>query len=178
MSGTSGAQNGDKISVLFVCLGNICRSTMAEGVFQSIVKDPSSPYYDLIGTVDSCGTGGYHIGDEPDSRTLATLRANGITNYEHAARKLRDSDFRDFDYIFAMDLSNLSDTERWRRTKKVDSRAKVMLFGEFSGTGRKEVVEDPYYIGRDSFKKAFEQCRRFSENFLVATFPQIPPSTT
>ncbi|KAI0390258.1 phosphotyrosine protein phosphatase I superfamily [Xylariaceae sp. FL0594] len=172
MPNTANAGNGEKVNVLFVCLGNICRSTMAEGVFQSMVKDPSSPYHGLIGTVDSCGTGGYHIGDEPDSRTLATLRANGITNYRHEARKLCNSDFSDFDYIFAMDRSNLSDIQRWRRNK-TDDRAKIMLFGEFSGTGRAEVVEDPYYIGGDSFKKTYEQCRRFSENFLSTTFPQV-----
>jgi low molecular weight phosphotyrosine protein phosphatase len=76
-----------------------------------------------------------------------------------------------------MDLGNLSDIQRWRCNKRADGRAKVMLFGEFSGTSRKEVVEDPYYIGRDSFKKAFEQCQRFSNNFLAATFPHIPPSS-
>lgn len=77
-----------KISVLFVCLGNICRSTMAEGVFRSIVKDSSSPYYNFVDKVDSCGTGGYHTGDEPDSRTMSTLADHGITNYMHAARRV------------------------------------------------------------------------------------------
>ncbi|KAI1823394.1 LMWPc-domain-containing protein [Xylaria intraflava] len=180
MTGTVGTQKpGDgKISVLFVCLGNICRSTMAEGVFQSIVKSPSSPYHDRIGTVDSCGTGGYHIGEEPDDRTLSTLKGHGITNYKHAARRLRDSDFRDFDYIFAMDHSNQSDVVRWRGRKGVDSRAKVMMFGEFSGTGRKEAIQDPYYIGGGAFEKAYEQCHRFSENFLAATFPDVPKSTS
>ncbi|KAI3326399.1 LMWPc-domain-containing protein [Xylariaceae sp. AK1471] len=179
MESTASPPNGvPKVSVLFVCLGNICRSTMAEGVFRSIVEDPSSPYYNLIDTVDSCGTGGYHIGDEPDSRTLSTLKDNGIINYKHAARKLRDSDFRDFDYIFAMDNSNLSDLARWRSRKKADDKAKIMLFGEFSGTGRKEVVQDPYYIGRDAFEKAYEQCRRFSDNFLAATFPDVPRPMT
>ncbi|KAI0003890.1 LMWPc-domain-containing protein [Xylariaceae sp. FL0662B] len=168
-----------KISVLFVCLGNICRSTMAEGVFRSIVKDKSSPYYNLIDKVDSCGTGGYHVGDEPDSRTLSTLEDHGITDYTHGARRFRDSDFRDFDYIFAMDHGNLVDIERWRaRSKKpLSSKAQVMLFGEFSGTGRKEVVQDPYYVGRDSFEKAFEQCKRFSTNFLKATFPNVASSS-
>ncbi|TGJ79021.1 hypothetical protein E0Z10_g9741 [Xylaria hypoxylon] len=175
MATTVSAPNGDKISVLFVCLGNICRSTMAEGVFRSIAKDPSSPYYNLIGTVDSCGTGGYHIGDEPDSRTLSTLRDNGITNYRHEARQLRDSDFKKFDYIFAMDNSNHSDIRR--RFKKLDGqKAKVMLFGEFSGTGRKEAIQDPYYIGGDSFEKTYEQCRRFSDNFLATTFPDVSQS--
>ncbi|CAJ2502186.1 Uu.00g095800.m01.CDS01 [Anthostomella pinea] len=194
--------SGDKVSVLFVCLGNICRSTMAEGVFRSIVKDKTSPYYDLIGKVDSCGTGtsssvgrlstltqcvrarravliavsagGYHTGDEPDSRTLSTLADKGITNYKHAARRLRDSDFKEFDYIFAMDESNLSDLGRWQSRKNANGDAKVMLFGEFSGSGRKEVVQDPYYAGRDAFEKTFQQCKRFSENFLAATFPDVP----
>ncbi|KAI1451589.1 LMWPc-domain-containing protein [Annulohypoxylon moriforme] len=164
-----------KVSVLFVCLGNICRSTMAEGVFRSIVKDRSSPYYSLIDKVDSCGTGGYHTGDEPDSRTMSTLADHGITNYTHAARRVRDSDFREFDYIFAMDNGNLEDLERWRnRSQKLSSsKAQVMLFGEFSGTGRKEIVQDPYYVGRNAFEKAFEQCKRFSANFLEQTFPDI-----
>ncbi|KAI2618229.1 phosphotyrosine protein phosphatases I [Hypoxylon sp. NC1633] len=169
-----------KISVLFVCLGNICRSTMAEGVFRSIVKDKSSPYYNLVDRVDSCGTGGYHTGDEPDSRTMSTLADKGITNYVHAARKLRDNDFRDFDYIFAMDNGNLTDLQRWRdRSKKTPSfKAQVRLFGEFSGTGRKEVVQDPYYDGQHAFEKAFEQCRRFSTNFLEQTFPTVHKTTT
>ncbi|KAI0018714.1 protein-tyrosine phosphatase [Xylariomycetidae sp. FL0641] len=164
----------EKVSVLFVCLGNICRSTMAEGVFRSMVKNKDSPYYDLIGKVDSCGTGGYHTGDEPDTRTLSTLEDHGITDYTHEARTLRDSDFREFDYIFAMDQGNLSDLQRWQNRKNVTGNAKVMLFGEFSGTGRKEVIQDPYYVGRNSFEKAFEQAKRFSENFLAATFPDVP----
>lgn len=76
----------DQISVLFVCLGNICRSTMAEGIFRSIVSKP--PYKDLISTVDSCGTGAYHTGSSPDSRTMSTLEDNGIDDYDHAARKV------------------------------------------------------------------------------------------
>lgn len=94
------------LSVLFVCLGNICRSTMAEGVFQNIARKP--PYEGLIGEIDSCGTGNqiarsdvsisnllltrtgaYHTGEEPDDRTLATLKSHGITNYVHYARKVR-----------------------------------------------------------------------------------------
>ncbi|KAI0972180.1 phosphotyrosine protein phosphatase I superfamily [Xylaria arbuscula] len=177
MATPASAPSGQKTSVLFVCLGNICRSTMAEGVFRSIVKDPSSPYYNLIGTVDSCGTGGYHTGDDPDERTMATLRANGIHNYRHAARRLRDSDFKEFDYIFAMDNSNHSDIRRryggGRKEENGSERAKVMLFGEFSGTGRKEVVQDPYYIDGDAFEKTYEQCRRFSENFLKTVFPDV-----
>jgi low molecular weight phosphotyrosine protein phosphatase len=76
----------EPISVLFVCLGNICRSTMAEGIFRSIIAKP--PYQALISEVDSCGTGAYHTGSGPDSRTMSTLEDNGIVDYEHAARKV------------------------------------------------------------------------------------------
>ncbi|CAH0048974.1 unnamed protein product [Clonostachys solani] len=154
----------EPVSVLFVCLGNICRSTMAEGIFRNLAKQPE--YSGKIGKIDSCGTGAYHAGESPDSRTLSTLEDNGITDYDHAARKFSTSDFSKFDYIFAMDRSNLSDLTRLQRNHQ-NTKAKVMLFGEWSGVeGRAETVSDPYYGGRDGFEKAFEQCSRFSRNFL------------
>ncbi len=76
-----------------------------------------------------------------------------------------------------MDNSNHSDIKRRHGLKVDNQRAKVMLFGEFSGTGRKEVIEDPYYIDGDAFEKTYEQCQRFSENFLAATFPNASQST-
>lgn len=165
----------DPISVLFVCLGNICRSTMAEGLFRSIVSKP--PYQALVKEVDSCGTGAYHTGSSPDSRTMSTLEDNGITDYDHAARKIHASDFQNFDYIFAMDRDNLRDLQRIQ--KRVGGKAKVMLFGEYAGGGgtgkkkRAEEVEDPYYGGRDGFEIAYEKNMRFSRNFLRAVFPDV-----
>ncbi|PFH60395.1 hypothetical protein XA68_11058 [Ophiocordyceps unilateralis] len=159
------------LSILFVCLGNICRSTMAEGVFRDLVaKQPE--YKKRIGEIDSCGTGAYHAGDAPDSRTMETLEAHGITNYDHSARRITAADFEKFDYIFAMDRSNLSDLERMRRGG-TGSRAKVMLFGEFSGA-KAETITDPYYGGRDGFQKAYEQCQRFANNFLNEIVGQQP----
>lgn len=76
----------EKVSVLFVCLGNICRSTMSEGVFQSLAQ--TEPYTDLVERIDSCGTGAYHVGDSPDRRTMATLKAKGVKGYKHAARQV------------------------------------------------------------------------------------------
>lgn len=76
----------EPVSVLFVCLGNICRSTMAEGVFQHLTS--KAPYKGLVSKLDSCGTGAYHVGDDPDDRTLETLQKHGVTDYEHAARKV------------------------------------------------------------------------------------------
>ncbi|KAF4595674.1 Low molecular weight phosphotyrosine protein phosphatase [Ophiocordyceps camponoti-floridani] len=143
---------------------------MAEGVFRDLVaKQPE--YRKRIGEIDSCGTGAYHTGDSPDSRTMETLEAHGITDYDHSARKITAADFEKFDYVFAMDRSNLSDLERMRRGGK----AKVMLYGEFSGAGAKtETVADPYYGGRDGFQKAYEQCRRFAQNFLREVVGQQP----
>lgn len=153
-----------KISVLFVCLGNICRSTMAEGVFRSLVKAPQ--YASKIDIVNSCGTGAYHTGDDPDDRTMSTLKSHGITDYRHSARKVQSKDFSTFDYIFAMDRSNLRDLKDLQ--ERHGGKARVMLFGEFRGGEGKvaEVVGDPYYGGIEGFETAYEQCLRFSKNFL------------
>lgn len=144
---------------------------MAEGVFQSLIA-PSHP---LITRVDSCGTGGYHIGSSPDSRTMSTLRSNGITTYRHAARKFSsDKDLTDFQYILAMDDDNLEDllALRRRRVRQLGSEegvGKVMLFGEFGGKSRKgtgEEIQDPYYGGEDGFRVAYEQSVKFGKAFL------------
>ncbi|KAF2846532.1 low molecular weight phosphotyrosine protein phosphatase-like protein [Plenodomus tracheiphilus IPT5] len=167
----SDSKNPEPVSVLFVCLGNICRSTMAEGVFQSL----TAPSHPLISRIDSCGTGAYHIGSSPDSRTMSTLRSNGITSYRHSARKFSpDKDFTDFQYILAMDDDNLEDllALRQRRVKQVGSEegvGKVMLFGEFGGKARKgrgEEVQDPYYGGEDGFRVAYDQSVKFGKVFL------------
>lgn len=84
----------EPVSVLFVCLGNICRSTMAEGIFRHIAKDPK--YTSKVGTIDSCGTAAYHQGDSPDSRTMDTLEENGITDYDHSARRVSPASLTPF----------------------------------------------------------------------------------
>lgn len=137
---------------------------MAEGVFRSLTKGNAH-----IGQVDSCGTGAYHELDPPDSRTMAVLRKNGITDYDHAARKVREDDFTDFDYVFAMDSWNLRDLQQLQtraERKGQKTKAKVMLFGEFSGKKKAEEVEDPYYGGGSGFDIAYEQVKRFTSNFL------------
>jgi low molecular weight phosphotyrosine protein phosphatase len=192
-------QSPKPVSVLFVCLGNICkpysfltstcpsptsihnltlshlgRSTMSEGVFQSLT--PSHP---LVKTIDSCGTGAYHIGSSPDSRTMSTLKKNNITTYRHKARKFDPKkDFNDFEYILAMDDENLDDLQdlRKREVKKRGSEegvGRVMLFGEFgkrdtlgNGRGKGEEVQDPYYGGGEGFDVAYEQAVRFTKGFL------------
>jgi low molecular weight phosphotyrosine protein phosphatase len=82
------------------------------------------------------------------------------------------SDFDKFDYIFAMDRANLENLQHMQQ-RKSGSKAKVMLFGEYSGTGKTEVINDPYYGGRQGFEKAYEQATRFSKNFLADVFPDM-----
>ena len=156
------------VSVLFVCLGNICRSPMAEAVFRKM----AGSHHGLL-NVDSCGTGAYHEGDSPDPRTIRVLQEHGIVDYVHAARKVRPSDFIQFDYILAMDSQNLQDLQHLKRKlirKEVGVNEKgmghVMLFGDFGGR-KGEEVGDPYYGARDGFAIAHEQMKRFSEGFIA-----------
>ena len=88
--------------------------------------------------------------------------------------QLSKKDFDEFDYIFAMDRSNLSDIQNLQRSNP-GSKAKVMLWGEYAGEGNRtpEIVEDPYYGGREGFKVAYEQCSRFTGNFLREVFPDV-----
>ncbi len=88
------------------------------------------------------------------------------------ARKINASDFDTFDYIFAMDRQNLAELQRLKRNRP-SSKATVTLFGEYSGTGKAEVINDPYYGVRDGFSIAYEQATRFSQNFLKDVFPDI-----
>ena len=170
-------QTSKPVSVLFVCLGNICRSTMAEGVFRSLTCFDTADQHPLITNIDSCGTGAYHAGDTPDSRTMKVLRANNINNYKHAARKVRvPEDFKEFDYVLAMDGDNLQDLRdmvvRGVKRKIVSAEAaeemkkRIMLYGTFGGKTKKEEVVDPYYGGGEGFVIAFEQMERFGKGLL------------
>ncbi|CAF9928324.1 hypothetical protein IMSHALPRED_007438 [Imshaugia aleurites] len=157
------------ISVLFVCLGNICRSPMADAVFRSLTASDQR-----LGQIDSCGTGAYHEGDSPDPRTMSMLQDNGIVDYEHSARKIQVADFDTFDYILGMDNENVHDLLRLKTRvlknkhaglNKDKLSAKVMLFGDFGGK-KGEQVADPYYGENNGFAVAYEQMERFSTGFV------------
>lgn len=148
---------------------------MAEGVFRSLAGSHSR-----IGTIDSAGTGAYHTLEPPDYRTMDTLRKHGIRDYDHGARKIQAEDFRNFDYILAMDASNLRDLQRAQQrvnSAGEKSKAKIMLFGEFSGKLRAEQVGDPYYGEDDGFEEVYEQVSRFSKRFLHEVLDKAPTTT-
>ena len=161
------AATGESLTVLFVCLGNICRSPMAEAVFRSLTKS-----YNNIAKIDSAGTGAYHVGHPPDPRTMSTLEDNGILDYDHEARKVQASDFTAFDYILAMDRENLLDLQRMKnrliKRDPANAMSKIMLFGDFGAPKpESEEVVDPYYGVRNGFEIAYEQMVRFSKGFIA-----------
>lgn len=157
--------------VLFVCLGNICRSPMAEAVFQHKLLGSNHPSNFHVSRIDSAGTGAYHEKSPPDQRTMEVLRRHGIRSYMHAARKVKSADFTRFDYILGMDFENVEDLQELRqkvaqKKKSEDGLAKVLLFGQFGGLSEQEEVVDPYYGDNNGFDIAFEQMERFSAGFL------------
>jgi protein-tyrosine phosphatase len=139
--------------VLFVCMGNICRSPTAEGVFRRLVRDEGLE--DEI-EIDSAGTGGWHVGEPPDSRSTDAARRRGI-ELEGAARQFSAADFDRFDLILAMDAENRN--ELLSVAPDDDARAKVRLFREFdrasNGSGDLD-VPDPYFGGEQGFEHVLD----------------------
>lgn len=135
-----------KTKVLMVCLGNICRSPLAEGILKSKVDS------DKV-WVDSAGTAGYHVGSPPDPRSIAVARKHGLDISSQRCRKFSSADFIEFDYIYVMDQSNYSDVIAL--TQKKEDVHKVRLLLETVSLGHSE-VPDPYYGGSDGFEKVFQ----------------------
>ncbi len=135
--------------VLFVCLGNICRSPLAEGVFRHHVVQAG-----LTGAfeIDSAGTGGWHVGESPDRRSVKVAQKHGIDISRQRARKFVEADLERYDEVFAMDRSNLVNIER---LATATSSARVGLFLDESDGPRGAEVPDPYYGGRDGFDDVF-----------------------
>lgn len=150
------------IEICFVCLGNICRSPLAEGVFQHLVNTQNLQEQILI---HSAGTGNWHVGAPPDARMGATAKKRGITLCS-TAQQFQPGDFRRYDLVLAMDRSNLQ-TLQYMCTPEVADR-KLKLFRSFdpqSNGDADEDVPDPYYGGDSGFEHVFEIVSR--------TCPQI-----
>jgi protein-tyrosine phosphatase len=136
--------------ILFVCLGNICRSPAGENVMNYLlqVRRLNSKI-----SCDSAGTAGYHVGDPPDSRMITTLKKRGLPS-QGAARQFSYQDFNDFDLILAMDFSNYKDILSLDYQEKY--RNKVKLICEFSRNHSLKEVPDPYYGGNKGFEKVVD----------------------
>lgn len=151
----------DKIRVLFVCLGNICRSPAADGVMKALVREHSD---DARWDIDSAGTGGWHIGDLPDSRMRAHARRRGLV-LDHICRQVRERDFEDFDLIIGMDSGNLDRLYELAPTPEAEAKIMGMAewFGDFS---RYDCVPDPYYEGAEGFELVLDMLQDATQNLF------------
>ena len=148
-----------KISVLFVCMGNICRSPTAEGVFRHHVSGAGLEEHIHI---DSAGTHAYHVGEPPDRRARAAAERRGISLDDIQARRVHPDDFERFSYIIAMDQDNLAILEE---QSDGEYREKLRLFLEFS-SGPEREVPDPYYGGATGFERVLDLVEDASRGLL------------
>lgn len=147
------------MKLLFVCLGNICRSPTAEAVMRKLAEARG-----LVVEIDSAGTAAYHIGKSPDARSQQVALKRGINMSGQSARKVAESDFYEFDFILAMDKANYRDLFT---IKPSNASADVLLFlNEFGSMGYDE-VPDPYYGGEQGFELVLDLLEDACEQFLT-----------
>ena len=145
--------------ILFVCTGNICRSPTAEGVLRHYLGREGLA--DAI-TVDSAGTHGYHIGEAPDSRSIAAARKRGVSIDGLRARKVEKNDFHHFDLILGLDRGHVD----WlKRAAPANAKADIALCLEYAGNGGEKEVPDPYYGNAEGFEHVLD--------LLEAAMPEI-----
>mgnify|MGYP001552588953 CR=1 FL=1 len=148
------------VKVLFVCMGNICRSPTAQGVFERILDEYSlSQQVD----VDSAGTYAYHAGEAPDRRAIAAASSRGIDISKQRARAVQVEDFDKFDLILAMDMSNL---DALKEIAPATSKAKLKLFMDFASSGGAREVPDPYFGGTSGFEVVLDMIQDASKGLL------------
>ncbi len=150
----------EQVRVLFVCLGNICRSPSAEGVFRALVEQSG-----LQGriAIDSCGTGDWHIGKAPDARATQAARKRGIDISHLRARQFVAEDLDQFDYVLVMDRQNLQDVaDVWHQRGGTQPE----LFLGY-GQSRQQEVPDPYYGGTDGFELVLDLIHEAGEGLLA-----------
>jgi len=151
-----------KNKILFVCMGNICRSPTAEGAFRSIIdKNNQLMNFDI----HSAGTHAYHIGNEPDKRSQASAKKYGVDLSTQRARQVHESDFYYYDFIIAMDEDNL---ERLKSICPIGSISKIELLLNYSKEPNEGNVPDPYYEGKfdEVFEMVYSACTSFFESIV------------
>ncbi|XP_055587166.1 low molecular weight phosphotyrosine protein phosphatase 1-like [Uranotaenia lowii] len=150
----------EKKKALFICLGNICRSPIAEAVFLKTINDAG---ISANWEVDSAAIGGWHVGNQPDHRALSTMKKHNLP-YDNRARQLGTKDFEHYDYIFGMDKENMTDLKQMAPYK---SKAKLLLLGDYDTEAPGKIIRDPYYDqGSDGFEQCYVQCVRCCKGFL------------
>lgn len=137
------------MKVLMVCLGNICRSPMADGLMRKKVQE-----HGLDVVVDSAGTGDWHVGDAPDPRMIETAKRNGVPINDLRGRQFKVADFDEFDRIVVMDKSNFANVTKLARDEK--DVQKVELFLNLTHPGKDLEVPDPYFGGDEGFQDVFD----------------------
>jgi protein-tyrosine phosphatase len=152
--------NQTPVSVLFVCMGNICRSPTAEGVFRHHVRDAG--LQDRI-LADSAGTHAYHVGEPPDHRARAAAERRGYSLDDIRARRVSDLDFEGFDFIIAMDADNLA---QLHDASDVVYHGKIGLFLDFVEQSDYREVPDPYYGGAKGFERVLDLVEEASRGLL------------
>jgi protein-tyrosine phosphatase len=149
------------IKVLFVCLGNICRSPSAEGVFRKLVEEHG--LLDQI-EIDSAGTHAYHVGSPPDERAQQAASRRGINMSDMRGRRIDEGDFYIFDYVLAMDESN---EYHLREMAPAEEIHKIELFLNYAPQRSESEVPDPYYGGHTGFEKVLDMIEDASEGLLA-----------
>lgn len=146
-----------KVKILMVCLGNICRSPLAEGILKSKLDT-------TLFQVDSAGTGGWHVGAPPDPRSVAVAQQHGLDITDQRGKKFSPYDFEIYDHIFVMDNSNYSDVIHLAQTDSEKQKVQLILDELFPGENVD--VPDPYYGGDQGFEKVFQMLDQACENIV------------
>jgi protein-tyrosine phosphatase len=149
-----------RVKVLFVCMGNICRSPTAHGVFRHLVQQAG---LEKQIEIDSAGTHAYHVGEPADKRSSATAKQRGIDLSDLRARQVTSEDLYEYDYVLAMDNANLAGL---LALSTPDTRHKIQRFLSYSPELTEQEVPDPYYGGTDGFNHVFDLVQTASEALL------------
>jgi protein-tyrosine phosphatase len=157
-----------RVRVLFVCMGNICRSPTAQGVFRKLLKEEG---LEAVIGIDSAGTHAYHTGKPPDRRARETALRRGIDLSDLRARPVESADFNRFEYILAMDQDNYRNLER---ICPQGAERKLMLFMDFAPHLRTRDVPDPYYGGESGFERVFDMVEAASAGLLAEIRRRLP----
>jgi protein-tyrosine phosphatase len=156
------------MKVLFVCLGNICRSPLAEAVFNHQLRERG---LEMHFAAESCGTANYHVGDNPDPRTIRNALKNGVT-IDHTGRQFCQDDFEKFDLILAMDASNLSNIMKVPGATKHKKKIKMMRW--YDPHMKDGDVPDPYYGVETDFQEVFDILQRSMKGLVAELESKLP----